>query len=36
MVPEVEGADMDVGDDVEISRDQRGNYEAEVGHDYGR
>lgn len=36
MVPEVEGADMDVGDDVEISRDQQGNYEAEVGHDYGR
>ena len=36
MVPEVEGADMDVGDDVEISRDQQGNYEAEAGHDYGR
>ena len=36
MVPEVEGADMDVGDDVEISRDQQGNYEAEAGHNYGR
>ena len=36
MVPEVEGADMDVGDDVEISRDQQGDYEAEVGNDYGR
>ena len=36
MVPEVEGAEMDVGDDVEISRDQQGNYEAEAGHDYGR
>ena len=36
MVPEVEGADMDVGDDVEISRDQQGHYEAEAGHDYGR
>lgn len=36
MVPEVEGADMDVGDDVEISRDQHGHYEAEAGHDYGR
>jgi hypothetical protein len=36
MVPEVEGADMDVGDDVEITRDQQGNYEAEAGHDYGR
>ena len=36
MVPEVEGADMDVGDDVEISRDQQGNYEVEAGHDYGR
>ena len=36
MVPEVEGANMDVGDDVEISRDQQGDYEAEVGNDYGR
>lgn len=36
IVPKVEGADMDVGDDVEISRDQQGNYEAEAGHDYGR
>jgi len=36
MVPEVEGADMEVGDDVEISRDQQGDYEAEAGHDYGR
>lgn len=36
MVPEVEGAEMDVGDDVEISRDQQGDYEAEVGNDYGR
>lgn len=36
MVPEVEGADMDVGDDVEISRDQQGQYEAEAGYDYGR
>ena len=36
MVPEVEGADMDVGDDVEISRDRHGHYEAEAGHDYGR
>lgn len=36
MVPEIEGADMDVGDDVEITRDQQGDYEAEVGHDYGR
>lgn len=36
MVPEVEGTDMDVGDEVEISRDQQGSYEAEAGHDYGR
>ena len=36
MVPEVDGADMGVGDDVEISRDQQGNYEAETGYDYGR
>lgn len=36
MVPEIEGADMDVGDDVEITRDQQGDYEAEAGHDYGR
>lgn len=36
MVPEVEGADMDVGDDVEISRDQQGNYEAESDYGYGR
>lgn len=36
MVPEIEGADMAVGDNVEISRDQQGNYEAEAGHDYGR
>lgn len=36
MVPEVEGADMDVGDDVEISRDQQGNYEADTDYGYGR
>lgn len=36
MIPEIEGADMDVGDDVDVSRDQQGNYEAEAGHDYGR
>ena len=36
MVPQVEGADMEVGDDVEVTRDQQGNYEAEAGHDYGR
>ncbi|MBN3201308.1 hypothetical protein H5A20_21755, partial [Pectobacterium brasiliense] len=36
MVPEVEGADMDVGDDVEISRDQQGNYEADADYGYGR
>ena len=36
MVSEIEGADMDVGDDVEITRDQQGNYEAEAGNDYGR
>jgi hypothetical protein len=36
MVPEVDGADMGVGDDMEISRDQQGNYEAETGYDYGR
>ncbi len=36
MVPEVEGADMEVGDDMEVTRDQQGNYEAEAGHDYGR
>ena len=36
MVPEVEGADMDVGDDVEITRDQQGNYEADADYGYGR
>lgn len=36
MVPQVEGADMEVGDDVEFTRDQRGNYEAEADHGYGR
>lgn len=36
MVPQVEGADMEVGDDVEVTRDQQGNYEAEAGHEYGR
>ena len=36
MVPQVEGAEMDVGDDVEVTRDQQGNYEAEAGHEYGR
>ena len=36
MVPQVEGVDMEVGDDVEVTRDQQGNYEAEAGHDYGR
>lgn len=36
MVPEIEGADMDVGEDVEITRDQHGNYEAEVGYGYDR
>lgn len=36
MVPEIEGSDMDVGDDVDVSRDHQGNYEAETGHDYGR
>lgn len=36
MVPEVEGTDMDVGDDVEISRDQQGNYEADTDYGYGR
>ena len=36
MVPQVEGVDMKVGGDVEVTRDQQGNYEAEAGHDYGR
>ena len=36
MVPQVEGADMEVGDDVEFTRDQQGNYEAEADHGYGR
>lgn len=36
MVPQIEGAEMDVGDDVEVSRDHQGNYEAETGYDYGR
>jgi len=36
MVPEIEGADMDVGDDVTVSRDPQGVYEAEAGYDYGR
>lgn len=36
MVPAVEGTDMDVGDDVEISRDPQGDYEAEAGNDYDR
>ena len=36
MVPQVEGADMEVGDDVEVTRDQQGNYEAEADHGYGR
>jgi len=36
MVPEIEGADLDVSDDVEVSRDHQGNYKAEAGHDYGR
>lgn len=36
MVPQVEDVDMEVGDDVEVTRDQQGNYEAEAGHDYGR
>lgn len=36
MIPQVEGADMEVGDDVEVTRDQQGNYESEAGHDYGR
>jgi hypothetical protein len=36
MVPEIDGADMDVGDDVTVSRDQQGSYEVESGYDYGR
>ncbi|CEE28363.1 MULTISPECIES: hypothetical protein [Xanthomonas] len=36
MVPQIEGAEMDVGDDVEVSRDHQGNYEAETGYGYGR
>ena len=36
MVPEVEGAEMDVGDDVEISRYQQCCYEAEVVNYYSR
>jgi hypothetical protein len=36
MVPQIEGAKMDVGDDVEVTRDHRGNYEAETGYGYGR
>jgi len=35
MVPQIEGAELDVGDDVQVSRDQQGNYEAEAGYDYG-
>lgn len=36
MVPEIEGAEMEVGDDVTVSRDPQGAYEAEAGYDYGR
>lgn len=36
MVPQIEGTEMDVGDDVEVSRDHQGNYEAETGYGYGR
>lgn len=36
VVPQIEGAEMDVGDDVEVSRDHQGNYEAETGYGYGR
>lgn len=36
MEPQIEGAEMDVGDDVELSRDHQGNYEAETGYGYGR
>lgn len=36
MVPEIEGAEMEVGDDVTVSRDPQGVYEAEAGYDYGR
>jgi hypothetical protein len=36
MVAAVKGADMDVGDDVEISRDPQDDYEAQAGNDYGR
>ena len=36
MVPQIEGAEMDLGDDVEVSRDHQGDYEAETGYGYGR
>lgn len=36
IVPQIDGADMEVGDDVEVSRDPEGNYEAESGYGYGR
>ena len=36
MVPQVEGAEMEVGDEVEFTRDQQGNYEAEADQGYGR
>lgn len=36
MVPEIEGAEMEVGEDVTVSRDPQGVYEAEAGYDYGR
>ena len=36
MVPQIEGADFELGDDVEVSRDAQGGYEAETGYGYGR
>lgn len=36
MVPQIEGADMELGDDVDVTRDHQGNYEAETGYGYGR
>ncbi|MBZ2436534.1 hypothetical protein IPS60_21990 [Xanthomonas perforans] len=36
MVPQVDGAELDIGDTVQVSRDQQGQYDIEAGHDYGR
>ncbi|MGW8342373.1 hypothetical protein [Xanthomonas axonopodis] len=35
-VDKVNGAELDIGDTVQISRDQQGQYDIEAGHDYGR